>query len=191
MVYQQIVNAALLHPKFLVSFPRIPFPETLKLRIRGFPARNNSCKTFHYEAKCCKVLWLQARQALWSNCKRTHSSESRPSLWECCFARSVAIRTGDVKRQGGIVFSWKWPSTRSFPSFASLQVSIHDKVIDSAANTKLVSRLGNDLGRTRPQTGLVGTVNRKLAATVVILFIRQGQGVLYLTEPAAGLDCVA
>ena len=30
-------------PKILVSFPRIPFPETIKWRIRGFPARKNSC----------------------------------------------------------------------------------------------------------------------------------------------------
>ena len=40
------VIAALLHPKCLVSFPRIPFPETIKLRIRSFPARKNSCRTW-------------------------------------------------------------------------------------------------------------------------------------------------
>ena len=95
LVYQHIVIAALLHPKFFARFPRIPFPETtrgffrvrknvslwsqvsniklvyqhkvitalfapkvfctlpfsetIKLRMRGFPARKNSCRTCHYE----------------------------------------------------------------------------------------------------------------------------------------------
>ena len=57
-------------PKFfLVSFPRIPYPEAIKLRTRGFPARKNSCRSCHYEAKCRKALCLQAPGALWSNCK--------------------------------------------------------------------------------------------------------------------------
>ena len=35
-------------PKIFVSFPRIQFPETTKLRIRGFfCARKNSCRTCH------------------------------------------------------------------------------------------------------------------------------------------------
>ena len=39
LVYQKIGITVLLHPKFLVSFPRnIPFPKTMKLQIRGFPA---------------------------------------------------------------------------------------------------------------------------------------------------------
>ena len=67
-----------LHQNFLVSFPRIPFPETIELRIRGFfHARKNSCKTRRYDVKCRKALWLRAREALWSNCKRTQSSKSR------------------------------------------------------------------------------------------------------------------
>ena len=49
LAYQQIVIAALLRPKCLVSFPRIPFPETMNLRIRGFPARKESCKTCHWD----------------------------------------------------------------------------------------------------------------------------------------------
>ena len=48
-VYQKIVIAALLHPKCLVSFSRVLFPETIELRIRGFPTRKNSRRTFHYE----------------------------------------------------------------------------------------------------------------------------------------------
>ena len=30
-----------------------------------------------YEIKCHKALWLQAREAVWSNCKRTQSSVPR------------------------------------------------------------------------------------------------------------------
>ena len=56
LVYQQIV-----HPKFLVIFPGIPFSEVIKLRIRGFRARKNSCRMCHYEVKCRKELWLLAR----------------------------------------------------------------------------------------------------------------------------------
>ena len=64
--------------KSLVSFPRLPFPETIKLRIRSLlRARKNSCRTCHYEGKCRKALWLQAREASGSNCKRTKSSEAR------------------------------------------------------------------------------------------------------------------
>ena len=45
---------------------------TKKLRIRGFfCARKNSCRRCLYEVKCRKALWLRAREALWSNCKRT------------------------------------------------------------------------------------------------------------------------
>ena len=45
LVYQQVMIVALLHPKLLVSIPRILFTETIRLRIGGFPARKNSCKT--------------------------------------------------------------------------------------------------------------------------------------------------
>ena len=42
-------------PTFFVSFPRIPFPETIKLRIRGFfRARNNWRRT----------LWSQVSQSI-------------------------------------------------------------------------------------------------------------------------------
>ena len=59
LVHQQMVNAALLHPKFFVSFPRIQFSETIKLRIRGFfHERKNSGRTCHHEVKCRKALWL-------------------------------------------------------------------------------------------------------------------------------------
>ena len=71
-----MVIAALLHPKVLISFPRIPFSETIELRTRGFfRVRKNSCRMCHL-AKCRKALWLQARGALWSNCKRSQSSGS-------------------------------------------------------------------------------------------------------------------
>ena len=43
-----VVIAVLLHPKCFASFPRIPFPETIKLRIRGFfHAQKNSCRMRH------------------------------------------------------------------------------------------------------------------------------------------------
>ena len=46
----KLVIAVLLHPKCLVSFPRIPLPETIKLRIRGFfCAWKNSCRTCDHE----------------------------------------------------------------------------------------------------------------------------------------------
>ena len=35
------------------AFPRMPFPETITLRIRGFPARKNSCK-----------MWRQVSQSI-------------------------------------------------------------------------------------------------------------------------------
>ena len=80
--YQQLA-AALLHPKLLVSFPRIPFPETVKVRIRdsSFVREKNSWRTCHYEVKCHKAYWLGTREALWSNCKQTHSSKSIFFLW--------------------------------------------------------------------------------------------------------------
>ena len=60
----QILLTALLHPKRLVNFPRTPFPETIKLTIRGFfGASKNSCRTFNYEVKCPKASWFQAREA--------------------------------------------------------------------------------------------------------------------------------
>ena len=73
-----VIAALLPDPKFLASIPKIPFPETMRLRMRGFfRARNNSCRMCHCKVKCRKALWLQLREALWSNCKRTQSSESR------------------------------------------------------------------------------------------------------------------
>ena len=51
LVYQQIMTTALLHPNCLVSFPKIPFPETKKLRTRGaFYVRKNTCRTSHCES---------------------------------------------------------------------------------------------------------------------------------------------
>ena len=113
-----LVISMLLHPKCLVSFPRIPFPETIKLRIRdAFRPRKNSCRASHYDVTKYRIaLWLQAREALWSNCKRTQSSESRFVLckalakrghivaatlltWSCfsnvesfCHARNICVR---------------------------------------------------------------------------------------------------
>ena len=54
----------------------------MKLGIRGFLALMKSCRTHHYEVKCRKALCLQAREALWSNCRRTQSSESSFFLCE-------------------------------------------------------------------------------------------------------------
>ena len=89
-------NCCAFAEKCLVSLPRIPFPQTIKLWMRGFfRARKNSCRTCHYEVKCRKTLWLQAREAVWSDWKQTQSSESRFFLRKrnvnCCFARCAAI----------------------------------------------------------------------------------------------------
>ena len=44
---------------FVITFPRIPFPEIIKLRIRCFfLERKNSCRTCHWEFKCRHTLWL-------------------------------------------------------------------------------------------------------------------------------------
>ena len=40
-------------------------------------AQKNSCRTCFYEVKCRRALWLQECESLWSNCKRTQSSELR------------------------------------------------------------------------------------------------------------------
>ena len=42
--------------------------------------RKNWGRTCRYEVKCRKEIWLQAREAVWSNSKRSQSSESRFSL---------------------------------------------------------------------------------------------------------------
>ena len=64
---------------------------------RGFfRARKNSCRTCPFEVKCRKTFWLQARQALWSNCKRRGQGNrdfSCVSNMNCCFARYAAIIT--------------------------------------------------------------------------------------------------
>ena len=45
----------------------------------------------HYEVKCCKALWLQAREALWSNCKSSESIFfSCVRNMNCCFAHCAA-----------------------------------------------------------------------------------------------------
>ena len=84
-----IVITALLHPTRLVSCPRILFPETIKLRTRGFPLWKNSCMC-HHEVKRRKALyckrirhcdlivngWIQANQDLF-----------RMRKINCCFSR--------------------------------------------------------------------------------------------------------
>ena len=96
-------------PKFVASFLRIQFPETTKLRIRGFTrARKNSCRTCHYGLKCCKALWLQARKALWSNCQRTQPSQSRFFLcketYELLFRSLCSLRSNKAHH---VVFIWR------------------------------------------------------------------------------------
>ena len=86
--------AALLHPKGFVSFPRIPFPETIKLRIRGFfRARMNSCGTCimkpsvakHYGCKRARHCGLIANDGCQAN--RDFSCIRNMN---CCFARFAA-----------------------------------------------------------------------------------------------------
>ena len=57
--------------------------------------RENSCRTFHYEVTCRKALWLQVREAFWSNFKRTRPA-NRDFFFcvrnmNCCFARCAEI----------------------------------------------------------------------------------------------------
>ena len=51
----------------------------------------NSCRTCPYEVNCRKVLWSQAREALWSNCKRTQSSES--NVFPGCNKYELVLRS--------------------------------------------------------------------------------------------------
>ena len=100
-VYQQIVMAAILHPKVLVSFPRIPFSETINLWIRGFFwTWTNSCRMCHYEVKCRKAFWLQAHETLWSNCKQTQSSKSsscvRNNKWIAAMLAGQRLSTASL-----------------------------------------------------------------------------------------------
>ena len=107
LVYrEQIVIAAFFHPKFLVSFPRIPFEETIKLRIRGlFRARKNSCRTCH-EVMCHKALWVgSARGTVVS--LQTHAVERFeifPGMWTAAslasLAETAASAWGGGKRGG-------------------------------------------------------------------------------------------
>ena len=64
-------------------------------------ATTHSCSTCHDKLKCCKAIWLQPREELRSNCKRTQSSESRFFLCEeyelllrrfaCCAATHLEV----------------------------------------------------------------------------------------------------
>ena len=80
LAYQQIVTAALLHPKFFGKLPKKTISRNSEItnkrllpwtRAERVIVNSCTCRTCHREAKCRKELWLQARGALWSNYKQT------------------------------------------------------------------------------------------------------------------------
>ena len=102
--YQHKMISVLFHSEFLVSFP-ITFPETSISRnfpMRGFfRLRKNSRITCRCEVKCRNALYLQAREAVWSNCKRTQSLQANRDFscvrnMNCCFTH-CAERGHDIE----------------------------------------------------------------------------------------------
>ena len=75
LAYQQIVIA--IAPKIVGKLPKNTISRNYKITNKRpfFCVRKNSWRMCHYEVKCRKALWLQAREALQSNCKRTQSSK--------------------------------------------------------------------------------------------------------------------
>ena len=84
--------------------------DSIKMMARGvaieliWPAKGGRCRRMlcHYEVKCRKALWLQARETLCSNCKRSQSNESRFVLckkYELLLRSPVAINPKRL-RQG-------------------------------------------------------------------------------------------
>ena len=58
----------------------------------------------HYEVKCCKALWLQAREALWSNCK---SSESRFFLCKKLIWTAASLTAQQISRHWTSRTTWR------------------------------------------------------------------------------------
>ena len=59
---------ALLHQKCFVIFTRIPISRNYKEEASFVPEeKTTSLRMCRYEFKCRKALWLQAREAVWSN----------------------------------------------------------------------------------------------------------------------------
>ena len=60
-----------------------------------FVCERTSCRMCHHEVKSAKVLWLQARKALWSDCKQMQPSEfstirnviCSSTCFTCCAAK--------------------------------------------------------------------------------------------------------
>ena len=80
--------AALFHPKYFVSFPRIPFLGTIEIQNKTLFSQR---RTYRYDFKCRKALWLQAREELWSTVVANGRSQtcrdfSRERIMNCCFA---------------------------------------------------------------------------------------------------------
>ena len=86
-VYQQILIAALLHPKFLVSFPRIPFPETVKLNGSGQESCNRHfdwnfqvCQNPHKLCKPTCVMWKDVPVLFFPKSRKTWQTGLKFSL---------------------------------------------------------------------------------------------------------------
>ena len=58
------------------------------------------CRTCHYELKRRKALWLQAREALWSNCKRRSQAHRDFSCVRKMTAASLAAQQKKSQHEG-------------------------------------------------------------------------------------------
>ena len=123
-LYQQIVIFVLWHPG-LVRFPKLPFPETIKLQIRGFFYAWKNHRMCLHEVKFCKALWLQVHEALWFNCKCQQSSESRCFL---CTKYEPLLRSLRRKHHA--------PASQNFQSKAN-----NMKIVQHVLDTRKVHRL--------------------------------------------------
>ena len=90
LVYQPIGIATLLHPRFLVSFPRISFPETINCDRRLQLCAKERC---HYEDECRKALLLKRAR----HCGLTANGRSQANRGfscvrnvNCCFSHCAA-----------------------------------------------------------------------------------------------------
>ena len=101
-MYDHVVIAALLYTTVLVSFPRILFPETMKLWIRGFFHAWKKKTVQNMSSSVGKHGGMWARKLLWSNCKWTCSQTNqdfscgRNTCMNCCLACCTAKTTGGI-----------------------------------------------------------------------------------------------
>ena len=79
------------HPKFLVSFPSDTISRNYKIsNKRRLWCVKELVQNVSLQVKCRIALWLEACEALWTNCKRTQSSKSRFFL---CMEYELLLRS--------------------------------------------------------------------------------------------------